>query len=227
MPAGNMHHEVDLPGLVGKLTDSALALAALAAALRHDDSAVELDDRHGRVLAEPGLAAPAAGGWRLAPAAAAVAARAGREYAARFTATLRWAANAAEGRVDWAEQDLGTKAALGRASSLAGRVFLEVLAPRLGDLADRLAAPDAAVLDVGTGVGEIAVALAEAVPSLHVVGLDILDDVLAAARALWVPRTLSRHATCTYSCTRPPSRSRRSGRSAALGGGGVAPVGGC
>jgi hypothetical protein len=32
---------------------------------------------------------------------------------------------------------------------------------------------------------------------------------------LWVPRTRSRHATCTYSCTRPPSRSRRSGRSVA------------
>jgi len=31
----------------------------------------------------------------------------------------------------------------------------------------------------------------------------------------------------TYSCRRPPSRSRRSGRSAALDGGGVAPVGGC
>ena len=44
---------------------------------------------------------------------------------------------------------------------------------------------------------------------------------------LWVPRTRTRHATCTYSCTRPPSRSRRSGRSAALDGGGVAPVGGC
>jgi hypothetical protein len=28
----------------------------------------------------------------------------------------------------------------------------------------------------------------------------------------WVPRTVSRHATCTYSCMRPPSRSRRSGR---------------
>jgi putative transposase len=26
---------------------------------------------------------------------------------------------------------------------------------------------------------------------------------------VWVPRTLSSHATCTYSWTRPPSRSRR------------------
>ena len=44
---------------------------------------------------------------------------------------------------------------------------------------------------------------------------------------VWVPRTLSRHATCTYSCTRPPSRSRRSGRTVAPEGGGVRPAGGC
>jgi hypothetical protein len=46
---------------------------------------------------------------------------------------------------------------------------------------------------------------------------------------VWVPRTLSRHATCTYSCRRPPSRSRRSGRRLAFMGvgGGVRPVGGC
>ena len=31
---------------------------------------------------------------------------------------------------------------------------------------------------------------------------------------VWVPRTQSRHATCRYSCTRPPRRSRRSGRTA-------------
>ena len=43
---------------------------------------------------------------------------------------------------------------------------------------------------------------------------------------LWVPRTLSRHATCTYSCRRPPSRSRRSVRMVAPEGGGVWPPGG-
>jgi hypothetical protein len=44
---------------------------------------------------------------------------------------------------------------------------------------------------------------------------------------VWVPRTLSPHATCTYSCTRPPSRSWRSGRTVAVKGGGVWPAGGC
>jgi protein-L-isoaspartate O-methyltransferase len=181
-------NEDELAQLVGELTESTVALAALAGALRHHDPGMVLDDRHGRVLAALGLATPADGGWRLTPAAASVAAWAGREYAARFTATLRWAVAAAEGRVEWVEQDMGTKAALGRGSSLAGPVFVEVLAPRLGDLADRLAAGDAAALDVGTGVGEIAVALAEAAPSLRVVGIDVLDDVLAAARGRVVER---------------------------------------
>jgi hypothetical protein len=52
-------------------------------------------------------------------------------------------------------------------------------------------------------------------------------QVIDLRRRVSVPRTPTRHATCTYSCTRPPSRSRRSGRIAALDGGGVAPVGGC
>jgi hypothetical protein len=44
---------------------------------------------------------------------------------------------------------------------------------------------------------------------------------------VWVPRTCSRHATCTYSCMRPPSPSRRSGLMAASDRGGVPPAGGC
>ena len=42
---------------------------------------------------------------------------------------------------------------------------------------------------------------------------------------LWVPITRSPHATCTYSWMRPPSRSRRSGRTVAPErGGGVLPA---
>ena len=43
---------------------------------------------------------------------------------------------------------------------------------------------------------------------------------------LWVPRTRSPHATCTYSWMRPPSRSRRRGRMVASARGGVPPAGG-
>jgi hypothetical protein len=51
--------------------------------------------------------------------------------------------------------------------------------------------------------------------------------VVADLAELWVPRILSRHATCTYSWMRPPSRSRRSGRIAASERGGAPPAGGC
>ena len=43
---------------------------------------------------------------------------------------------------------------------------------------------------------------------------------------LWVPRTGSPHATCRYSWTRPPSRSRRSTRMPAPESGGTSPAGG-
>jgi SRSO17 transposase len=63
----------------------------------------------------------------------------------------------------------------------------------------------------------------------YVVGaLGEADGVLVVDETgVWVPRTRSRHATCRYSCRRPPSRSRRRGRMAAPEVGGVWPAGGC
>jgi trans-aconitate methyltransferase len=47
--------------------------------------------------------------------------------------------------------------------------------PMMGDLADRVAAPGARMLDIGTGVGALAVDFAEVFPHLQVLGIDILD----------------------------------------------------
>ena len=44
----------------------------------------------------------------------------------------------------------------------------------------------------------------------HPAGRD-RGSVEPCSMGVWVPRTRSLHATCTYSCTRPPSRSRRNG----------------
>ena len=59
-------------------------------------------------------------------------------------------------------------------------------------------------------------------------GIDVavIFNALRALGGVWVPRTLSCHATCTYSWMRPPSRSRRSGRMIAPERGGVSPTGG-
>ena len=50
-------------------------------------------------------------------------------------------------------------------------------------------------------------------PALALLEQGVLEGKALAGEqvALWVPRTRSRHATRRYSCTRPASRTRRSG----------------
>lgn len=57
------------------------------------------------------------------------------------------------------------------------------LAPQLGDLEARLQRDGATFLDVGTGVGWLAVAMAKAFPALRVVGIDVFPPSLALARS--------------------------------------------
>ncbi|MDX6378209.1 MAG: hypothetical protein QOE98_2512, partial [Gaiellaceae bacterium] len=52
----------------------------------------------------------------------------------------------------------------------------------LDRLADALRSPGAAILDVGTGCGWLAIALAQAFPAAHVVGIDIYERALGLAR---------------------------------------------
>ena len=59
------------------------------------------------------------------------------------------------------------------------------------ELGERLGAEGAVFLDVGTGAGWLAVALARACPRLHIVGIDIFDAALALARENVVAQGLS------------------------------------
>jgi predicted O-methyltransferase YrrM len=59
---------------------------------------------------------------------------------------------------------------------------VRAIAPSLGDLAARLDAGDATFLDVGTGVGWLAIAMAMEFPGLRVVGLDVFDTALQIGR---------------------------------------------
>ena len=52
----------------------------------------------------------------------------------------------------------------------------------LGGLGQRLQATDATFLDVGTGTGWLAIAIARAYPRVQVVGIDIHEPALALAR---------------------------------------------
>jgi 2-polyprenyl-3-methyl-5-hydroxy-6-metoxy-1,4-benzoquinol methylase len=70
----------------------------------------------------------------------------------------------------------------GVASASWAASFFKELIPGLGDLAQRVKAPSASFMDVGTGVGAISIAMCRALPALHAVGLDILDTPLVIAR---------------------------------------------
>ncbi len=81
----------------------------------------------------------------------------------------------------WHHTDTAVIESQGRASAaIAGLVA--GFAPALGDLGERLAAPGAAFLDVGVGVGWLSIAMARTFPHLTVTGLDIWAVALDRAR---------------------------------------------
>lgn len=106
-----------------------------------------------------------------------------RQIASQAAAPLHQAAALASGRVvSWGAQSDQALLAQGQASAIGARAFAELVLPATGDLANRLAAPGARMLDVGTGVAALAVAFAQVFPQLEVVGIDVLDRALDLAR---------------------------------------------
>jgi predicted O-methyltransferase YrrM len=81
----------------------------------------------------------------------------------------------------WSDQPDQALIAQGRASAQGARAFVDLIAPRLEGLTEALNQPGVKMLDVGTGIGALAVAYAELMPQLHVVGIDVLPRVLALA----------------------------------------------
>jgi protein-L-isoaspartate O-methyltransferase len=83
----------------------------------------------------------------------------------------------------WAHTNTTLLQAQGDASAVLPMMLKMQIAPQLGDLAARLARPGAKFLDVGTGVGSLAIAMCRAFPGIQVVGLDPYESALALARA--------------------------------------------
>ena len=82
---------------------------------------------------------------------------------------------------DWSTTDPAVLQGLGRISMSIAPV-IATAAQRLPDLGERLAAPGAMLLDIGTGTGWLSLALAATFPSARVVGIDLFEPALALAR---------------------------------------------
>jgi 2-polyprenyl-3-methyl-5-hydroxy-6-metoxy-1,4-benzoquinol methylase len=82
----------------------------------------------------------------------------------------------------WYHTDPEILAAQGTPGGLLFYMLAQTLFPRLDDLLERLQRPTAIFLDVGTGVGTIAIQMCRLFPTLHVVGLEPQEAPLAEAR---------------------------------------------
>jgi len=169
-----------LTGTIGQWDQGATCLAALAVAA-------------GAGPADAGTAGPLVAAAREVMAAAGL----GHELAsperlpfspAQLTgmaaAPLLQAAALVDGpKAAWAAQSDSALTAQGQASGSAAVLFSRFVVPQFDDLADRLARPGARMLDVGTGIGALAIGCAQTFPQLHVTGIDVMPRVVELARA--------------------------------------------
>jgi 3-oxoadipate enol-lactonase len=151
---------------LSRLVDAAWVTAAWAAQ-RRPGLTEEARDAVGEVLVRSGL--PAGGD---------------NHFASALASQLRQAAAfATTGALPWSTLDDETLLEQGHGSRAVAYWLADEVLPAVG-LTERLAAPGAAFLDVGVGVGMIATGLAERFDRLCVVGLDVAErSLLLAARA--------------------------------------------
>lgn len=155
---------VQLSDLLVSADAQAWTLAALVTVLRDNDA--ERSSAARRVLTSTGLS-----DLVDLPSAAAVAAQA--------ESSLRQATAAASGSLtSWADLPDEVVVLQGESSAQAAPAFAQFVLPALEGLADRLASPGATMLDVGTGIGALAAAYAQAFPTLTVTGIDLSPRVL-------------------------------------------------
>ncbi len=82
----------------------------------------------------------------------------------------------------WAYTDVELLEGLGQSSAGFARLVRDLLAPELTGLGDALERPGASFLDVGVGVGALAIAMCRLYPQLRAVGIDPWEAALDRAR---------------------------------------------
>jgi SAM-dependent methyltransferase len=168
--------EQGLQATIRAWDQAAWSLAALALAAK-GDGPPELTAAAWELLAAAGLTA--APGTPLPALGTATPAQVASQAAA---ALHQASALAGGGGYEWGTQSDEALLAQGRVSEQRAVSVARFMLPMMGDLAGRLAAPGARLLDVGTGAGALAVAFAQIFPQVHVLGIDILDRALGLAR---------------------------------------------
>jgi predicted O-methyltransferase YrrM len=82
----------------------------------------------------------------------------------------------------WRHTDPAILQAQGDSSATLALLVKMSMLPQMGDLASRLEGPDTRFLDVGVGVGSLAIAMCRMFPQLRVVGVDSYELPLSMAR---------------------------------------------
>ena len=166
----------DLQATIQAWDQAAWSLAALTLAAR-GDGPPDLTAAASEVLAATGIIS--APGQPLRGLGTSTAG----QIASQAAAPLHQASALLSGSgIGWDAQNDEALLAQGNASAQTARAFAQFALPMMGGLAERLAAPDARMLDVGTGVGALAVGFAQVFPQLHVLGIDPLDRAISLAR---------------------------------------------
>lgn len=174
---GGILDQLSTPQTPTQLSERTGASAALIEAVLDVLAALDLVRLDGEAFAcTPGMSAYS-GGQRQEFLRADL--RATPLMAAELVARFRAGGAAAHG---WRYADPELLQAWGVRSVESVPIWAERLFPALDGLCAALAAPTASLLDVGTGVGRLAIAMCEQFPALRVVGLDPFDTPLELAR---------------------------------------------
>ena len=162
-------------GAAVRLTIAMETAAALAAYVRVTTESLEVDPRVRALL--DGIAAEiASDADEIGPS--------GLPIVGMVRAFLRQATELVDkpGRIgDWGHVDETILQGLGRLSMAIATAF-RAAAESLDGLAERLGAPEATFLDVGTGTAWLAIATARTFPAARVTGIDIFEPALQLAR---------------------------------------------
>jgi hypothetical protein len=169
--------------LVRRLQEGVWQLAALAVALSDDPRRDPEQKRLAQqVLVELGLMSETSGGIGPAAGLAELMSSGPVDIPAVSAANVLQAAGMLSGAAAWASQNDEALLAQGRGSAQAAAAFKMFVLPALEGLGDLFDGESPKMLDVGVGVGAMAVAYCRTFPGLRVVGLDVLPRVLELAR---------------------------------------------